>query len=110
MPWLGVCEDAVMARGRPLQTIVVNDEDRETLVRFTRRVKTAQALALRSRIVLRCADGATNREVARQLHVTPQTVGKWRARYIAAGLEGLLDEPRPGAPRKVTDEKVEAVV
>jgi transposase len=99
-----------MARGRPLQPIVVNDEDRETLVRFTRRAKTAQALALRSRIVLRCADGATNREVARQLHVTPQTVGKWRGRYIAAGVEGLLDEPRPGAPRTVTDEKIEAVV
>ncbi len=110
MPWLGVCEDAVMARGRPLQPLVVSDEDRETLARFTRRAKTAQALALRSRIVLRCSEGATNREVARQLRVTPQTVGKWRARYIAGGVQGLLDEPRPGAPRTVTDEKIEAVV
>jgi transposase len=79
-------------------------------VRFTRRAKTSQALALRSRIVPHGADGAANREVARQLHVTPQTVGKWRARYIARGVEGLLDEPRPGAPRKVTDAHVEEVV
>ena len=99
-----------MARGRPLQALVVSDGDREALVRFTRRAKTAQALALRSRIVLRCSEGATNREVARQLRVTPQTVGKWRARYIAGGVQGLLDEPRPGAPRTVTDEKIEAVV
>jgi len=99
-----------MARGRPLEPIVVSEEDRETLVRFTRRAKTSQALALRSRIVLRCADGATNHQVARALHVTPQTVGKWRVRYIAGGVEGLLDEPRPGAPRTVTDEQIEDVV
>jgi transposase len=89
---------------------VVSEEDRETLLRFTRRAKTSQALALRSRIVLRCADGATNQQVARQLQVTPQTVGKWRARFIAAGVEGLLDEPRAGAPRTVTDEQIEDVV
>ena len=99
-----------MARGRPLQPIVVSEEDRETLVRFSRRAKTSQALALRSRLVLQCADGATNQQVARALHVTPQTVGKWRARYIAGGVEGLLDEPRPGAPRTVTDEQIEGVV
>ncbi len=88
----------------------MSEEDRQVLERFTRRTTTSQALALRSRIVLRSAEGATNREVARQLEVTPQTVGKWRARYIERGVEGLLDEPRPGAPRKVTDDKVEEVV
>ena len=88
----------------------MSEQDRQTLVRFTRRAKTSQALALRSKIVLRCAEGVPNREVARQLRVTPQTVGKWRARYIASGVEGLLDEPRPGAPRTVSDAKVEQVV
>jgi transposase len=99
-----------MTRGRRLAPIVVSDEDRATLERFTRRAKTSQALALRSRIVLRCAQAQTNQEVARALHVTAQTVGKWRARYVACGVAGLLDEPRSGAPRSISDDQIEGVV
>ncbi len=90
---------------------MLSGEDRQTLERLTNRRKTAQALALRARIVLACAQqGATNKAVAARLRVHPVTVGKWRARFVAKGLEGLLDEPRPGAKRTVTDDKVEEVV
>jgi transposase len=99
-----------MARGLPLAPLEVSEEQREALRRWARRPKTAQALALRSRIVLRSAQGLPNRQVARELGVTPQTVGKWRSRFIAFGVDGLLDEPRPGAPRTITDERVEAVI
>lgn len=96
--------------GRPKAELVLSDVERQTLVSWSRRAKTAQALALRARIVLACADGADNTEVAQQLGVWPQTVGKWRARFVADRLEGLADEPRPGAPRKIGDEQVEAVI
>src|SRR6266496_4262984 len=97
-------------RGRPKVPLVLTDEERETLVRWSRRAKSSQALALRCRIVLACAQGTTNKAVAAELGVWPQTVTKWRARFITGRLEGLVDEPRPGAPRKITDEQVEAVV
>ena len=99
-----------MARGRPLAPLVISEEQREALERWARRPKTAQALAMRSRIVLRSAEGLPNRQVARELGVTQQTVGKWRSRFIARGLDGLLDEPRPGAPRRVSDDDVERVI
>jgi transposase len=100
-----------MARtGRPKLELVLSDVERETLTQWSRRAKTAQALALRSRIVLACAEGASNKEVAAALRVVPATVGKWRARFVAARLEGLSDEPRPGAARSITDEQIEAVV
>lgn len=99
-----------MARGRPLQPIDVSEQDRETLLRFARRAKSSQALATRSKIVLRCAEGESNEQVARELRVTGQTVGKWRRRYIASGVAGLLDEPRSGAPRSISDEQIEDVV
>ncbi len=99
-----------MARGRPLQPLDISDEQREALERWARRPKTSQALALRSRIMLRCAQSLSNRHVARELGVTPQTVGKWRSRFLAGGLDGLLDEPRPGAPRRVSDADVERVL
>jgi transposase len=80
------------------------------LQRLVRRRKTAQQLALRSRIVLRCAEGLANREVAKQLRVHEATVCKWRGRIIAKRLDGLLDEPRPGAPSKISDETIERIV
>jgi len=97
-------------RGRPKAVLTLSDVERETLLRWSRRAKTSQALALRARIVLACADGADNKTVAQQVGVWPQTVGKWRARFVAGRLEGLFDEPRPGAPRKIGDEQVEAVI
>ncbi|MCR6490870.1 IS630 family transposase [Amycolatopsis sp. OK19-0408] len=93
-----------------LPPLVLSDEERETLLRWSRRPTTAQALALRSRIVLRCADGGSNSEVADEFGVKRHTVAKWRSRFVADGLEGLSDEPRAGAPRTVTDERVEAVI
>jgi transposase len=100
-----------MARtGRPVAEVRLTDEQRETLVRWSRRAKSAQALALRCRIVLACAEGKSNKVVAAEVGVWPQTVGKWRRRFVDAGLDGLVDEPRPGGPRKITDEQVEAVV
>ncbi|BEK91944.1 hypothetical protein NSERKGN1266_78950 [Nocardia seriolae] len=86
------------------------DTERQVLVGWSRRRKTAQALALRSRIVLACAESGSNSEVARQLGVSRETVRKWRTRFERDRLEGLSDEPRPGAPRKITDEQVEHVI
>jgi transposase len=97
-------------RGRPKAPLVLTDEERETLVRWSRRRRSAQSLALRARIVLACAEGKTNKAVAEELRVWPQTVTKWRGRFVRERLEGLSDEPRPGAPRTITDEQVEAVV
>lgn len=99
-----------MAIGRPLAPLVLSDEERATLEQWTRRRKTAQALALRARIVLSSARGLSNSNVARALGVTRPTVGKWRSRFVSQRLEGLLDEPRVGAPRTVSDAQVEAVV
>jgi len=100
-----------MARGRPPKApLVLREEDRPELVRWSRRMKSSNGLAQRARMVLRCATGAPSSTVASELGVTNATVGKWRARYIARGLGGLLDEPRCGAPRQISDEKVEAVV
>jgi transposase len=93
-----------------MEQISLSDEERETLERWSRRPKSPQSLAVRSKIVLACAGGATNREVAQRLGVHEATVGKWRARFIPKRLDGLIDEPRPGQPRKITDAQVEAVV
>jgi len=97
-------------RGRPKAELVVTAEERAALGRWARRGTSAQALALRSKIVLACADGTANKDVAARLGVSPQMVCKWRARFAAAGLDGLADEPRPGQPRKITDERVEEVI
>jgi transposase len=98
-------------RGRSMPPpLVLTAEETETLERWARRPTTAQALAQRARIVLTCATGTPNGGVARRLQVTRQTVGRWRARFIAKRLDGLVDEPRPGAPRTVTDADVERVI
>ena len=85
-------------------------EERQKLESWVRRPKTAQRLAWRARIVLRCAEGAKNQDVARQLELNLHTVGKWRERFRTRRLEGLADEPRTGAPRQISDEQVEAVI
>jgi transposase len=97
-------------RGPPLAPLVLSAEERSTLQRWAKRPSSAQALALRCRIVLACAEGTANSEVARQLGVARPTVIKWRVRFVADRLDGLVDEPRPGAPRTITDEQVERVV
>ena len=99
-----------MKRGRPITPLLLSDEQRQTLLGWTRRHKSAQALALRARIVLACASGLSNTEVACAMRCSLPTVGKWRARVLRAGVDGLLDEPRPGAPRKLMDEQVESVI
>ncbi len=97
-------------RGRPTPPVTLTTEERETLEQWARRPKSAQAVAQRARIILGCAAGQTNTTVARHLRLTKQTVGKWRSRFVAKHLDGLLDEPRPGAPRAITDADVERVL
>lgn len=97
-------------RGRPSTQIELSQSEREALEGFVRRRKTGRALAQRAAIVLACAAGKSSTEVAAQERVTRATVCKWRVRFAAARLEGLLDEPRPGTPRKITDQDVERVV
>jgi transposase len=97
-------------RGRPQAELSLTDEERQTLERLARRRKSAQATALRARIILGSASGAPNVAVARDLGVAPATVGKWRRRFLASRLDGLFDEPRPGAPRTISDDRVEAVI
>ncbi|MGH8718928.1 MAG: helix-turn-helix domain-containing protein, partial [Burkholderiales bacterium] len=99
-----------MSRGPKLEDVSLTVQENHQLVEWTRRGSTAQALALRARIVLAAAQGLPNREVARRARVTPQTVGQWRSRFVERRLDGLLDEPRPGAPRKIGDAKVEALI
>jgi transposase len=99
-----------MRTGRPKKPLVLSAEEREKLQQWARRPKTAQRLAWRARIVLGCAEGLSNQAVARQCRVSTHTVGKWRERFRTARLEGLADEPRPGAPREISDSQVEDVI
>jgi transposase len=99
-----------MRSGRPKAALVLSAEQQERLESLARRRSTAQALALRARIILACAEGGHNKQVAERLGIYRQTVGRWRTRFIQSGVDGLLDEPRPGAPRKISDAAVENVV
>ena len=98
-----------MGKGKS-DPVVLGEGERETLERWARRPKTAQALALRARIVLACAEGGTSVEIAERFGVAAATVSKWRNRFNASRLDGLHDDPRPGQPRKISDDDVERVI
>ena len=99
-----------MRLGRPTVAVILTEAERMQLESLARRSRTAAQVARRARVVLACAAGHDNKTVARRLRLSPATVGKWRARFVRDRVEGLLDEPRPGAPRTVTDAQVEQVV
>jgi len=99
-----------MKRGRPKPVTALTGEQREQLEQWTRRRKTAQALARRASIVLLSVDGMNDVQIAQRLNTTRETVGRWRRRFLSHGVDGLLDESRPGAPRKISDKDVERVI
>lgn len=99
-----------MRRGRRLPELKLSPFERQRLEEWARRRKTAQGLARRAHIILTCATGASNTDVASSLGITKQIVGKWRSRFHEKRLDGLFDEPRPGTPRRITDVDVERVV
>ena len=99
-----------MRTGRPKPPLMLTEEEHHRLQTLAHRARSQPALARRARVVLACAGGLDNKTVARKMRCSLGMVGKWRARFRQAGLEGLYDEPRPGAPRKVSDDQVEQVV
>ena len=99
-----------MRTGRPKVALIVTDEERQRLESLAHRSRSAPQMARRARIIVACAEGTDSNVVARRLHVTPATVCKWRGRFVRQRLDGLYDEPRPGAKRTITDEQVEQVV
>src|SRR5215468_12062935 len=99
-----------MRTGRPKQSLILSDEERDRLEALAHRARSQPLLARRARVVLACAEGLDNKAVARKLRCSLGMVGKWRSRFLTARLEGLYDEPRPGAPRKVSDDQVESIV
>lgn len=99
-----------MRTGRPKQALRLTEEERDRLQSLAHRARSQPLLARRARVVLACAEGLDNKTVARKLRGSLGLVGKWRSRFLEARLEGLYDEPRPGAPRKVSDAQVEKVI
>ena len=99
-----------MRRGRTPTPVVLTDDERQALTALAHRSRTAPQRARRARVILACADGQPTTGIARRLHLSPTTVCKWRTRFLADRIDGLTDEPRPGAPRRITDTQVEDVV
>jgi hypothetical protein len=99
-----------MRTGRPKQPLILTEEERDRLQSLAHRARSQPALVRRARVVLACAEGLDNKTVARKLRSSLGMVGKWRSPFLQSRLEGLYDEPRPGAPRKVSDADVERVV
>lgn len=99
-----------MRTGRPIPPLNLSEEEQKVLEQWTRRPKTAQALAQRARVILACASAKSNTAVSAEVSLSKQAVGKWRSRFLERRLDGLLDEPRPGAPRTITDTDVERVL
>src|ERR1700758_1183611 len=99
-----------MRNGRPRKPLILTSEERKRLESLAHRARSQGLLARRARVVLACSEGLDNKTVAKKLRCSLGMVGKWRSRFLATRLEGLYDEPRPGAPRKVSDDQVEKVV
>src|ERR1700730_1634848 len=99
-----------MRTGRPKVALILTEDERRRLDSLAHRSRSAPHIARRARIILACAEGADGKVVARRLHVTPATVSKWRGRFVRDRLDGLYDEPRPRAPRTVTEEQIEQVI
>jgi transposase len=99
-----------MRTGRPKVALILTADERQRLESLAHRSRSAPQVARRARIILACADGSDGKVVARRLHITPGTVSKWRGRFVQHRLDGLYDEPRPGAKRTITDEQVEQVI
>ena len=99
-----------MRTGRPKKPLVLTETERQELESMAHRARTTPTLARRARIILACAEGQNNCQVARRLRTSPTTVWQWRARFISKRVAGLLDEPRPGAPRQIDDQKIEDVI
>jgi transposase len=103
-------QEAQMRTGRPKQPLIVTNDERQRLESLAHRTRSQALLARRARVVLGCAEGLDNKAVAKKLRCSLGMVGKWRSRFLKARLEGLYDEPRPGAPRTISDDQVEKVV
>jgi transposase len=99
-----------MRTGRPKRPLILTDDERDRLQSLAHRARSQSLLARRARVVVACSEGLDNQAVAKKLRCSKGMVGKWRSRFLKARLEGLYDEPRPGAPRKITDDQVERVV
>src|SRR5213594_4476430 len=99
-----------MRTGRHKVALILTDDERRRLESLAPRSRSAPHVARRARIILACAEGTDGKVVARRLHVTPATVCKWRGRFVRERLDGLYDEPRPGAPRQITDDHIEQVI
>ena len=96
--------------GRPTKRVSVSPTQKQELERLAQLKRRTRSVAFRSQIILQCAQGRSDTEVAKRLRTSNNTVGMWRARFLARGVEGLLDEPRPGAPRQVGDDHVEQLI